>query len=483
MRAVAVALLALLSVAPPARADGVPPEVREQLEHSDPKVRSKGLKALRGKEDRESVAAAVAMLDDRDAYCRDYACWIILRNLKSDEAVKTLHDRAARLATPEGRLAYADVILAGGQAVPAKHMEVLLRDRDPVVRATTLEVLMERRSLDAGGLSERVAKLQRDSDPGVRLAAMCALVAGKGDAADKTRVIEAALKDKDDRVRSGATPNMPDELFDELAESLAKDDDWGVRFRVAGRAPWNKPRVELLASMLDDDRVRVADAAHDALRLISALDLPPVKEDWLEWWEKSKDAWKPPNKQLRDAERPSVATYHGLPFRSDAVLFVIDLSGSMRHPLKKGDDRPRLEVAREELATTLDKLHDGTLVDVMTFMLTPSRALGSLKPLNASLRKKLMKWFDRQEHGRRGDLHGALESALSDPVADTVLLLGDGATSSGEVLFRERIQRRVRQLLRLRPMALHTVAFGGRDVDRKFMKDLAGMSGGRSTAR
>ena len=109
----------------------------------------------------------------------------------------------------------------------------------------------------------------------------------------------------------------------------------------------------------------------------------------------------------------------------------------------------------------------------------PIRALGRIQPLGGGTRDRISKWFDKREHGSRGDLGGALAAALADPEADTVVLLGDGAPSAGDCFFRERILERLRQGLRLRPKAIHCVAFGARATDRQFLEEIAARGGGR----
>ena len=223
--------------------------------------------------------------------------------------------------------------------------------------------------------------------------------------------------------------------------------------------------------------------AHDALRGISGVDVPPLRADWLGWWERNRAAWKGRPGAARPEERDSVATWHGLPFRSDSVLFVVDLSGSMEQPAGAVDARPRIAVATEELNRTLNALPDAARADVLAFMLEPERALGKVQPLAGGTRARIAKWFERRKRGQKGDPGAALPAAILDGEADAVLFLGDGAASAGDCLFRERIRERVRQALRLRPVVLHAVAFGSRPPDRQFLEELAESTGGRCVER
>jgi HEAT repeat protein len=466
----------------------VPEAVRRRLADSDPKVRAEGLRALKGRVDEAAARAIVPLLDDRDPYCRDYACWTLLARAEDPAAVAVLVDRGPRASTNAGRLAAADALAEAGGAAAVPALARLVTDRDARVRETALDGLARTGAGEDPQVPARVRAALADPEPGVRAAALSVLAAWKApDAADAAR---RALADADPGVRTAAAcllHSLDAAGFASAFPDLVKDTDWGVRLVAAARAPTlgPVPPVETLAAMLGDPRLRVADAAHDALRAISGLDLPPETGDWLGWWERTKSNWKGTARGAagRDSGRPSVAAYHGLPFRSDALLFVIDLSGSMDQPLGAVDRRPRVEVAAEELARTLNALPDRARADVLAFMLDAPRAAGRLQALEGGTRDRLARWFAKQARGRKGDLGRALVAAVLDGDADTVLFLGDGAASAGDCLFRERIRERLRQALRLRPVALHAVAFGSKVMDRQFLEEITALAGGRCIER
>ncbi len=487
--AILLALTALLlGPAAAARAgEDIPAEVRKQLDDPDPKVRAEGLKALRGRVDEAAAKAVVPFLDDRDPYCRDYACWMLLARPKDAAAAKVIAERAPRVSTGPGRLAAADALSESKSAAAEGALAFLAGDRDPRVRETALDGLVRCAPAEDGTAGPRVRAGLADPAPGVRAAALAALAGWK--AADAGAAAEKALADPDPGVRSAAAgllSGAAPERFAARFGDLAGDPDWGVRVAAALHAPSIEadPPVETLAALLEDGRMRVSDAAHDALRSLSGLDLPPLRKDWMEWWSRTKSQWHGPSKaKAPGSERPSVATYHGLPFRSDAVIFVADLSGSMDQPLGAVDRRPRIAVAAEELARTLNALPDRARADVLAFMLEPVRALGKIDELKGGTRDRLKKWFERQARGKRGDLGGALTAGILDGEADTVLFLGDGASSAGDCLFRERIRERVRQALRRRPVVLDAVAFGSRSTDRQFLEELTALTGGKCVER
>ena len=465
----------------------VPAEVVRQLADPDAKVRVAGLRALRGRVDLEAAKAAVPMLDDDDPACRDYACWMLLARPADAEARKWIAEKAPRVSSKPGRLAAADALAEWKDPSAAEALAFLAADRDPRVRETALDGIARLPGAAAGPGVARVRAALGDPAPGVRAAAVDALARWKDP--DAGPAAERALADADAGVRTAAAAALaaaaPD-LFAARHASLAADPDWGVRWTAARHAPGvgPEPPVETLSALLEDPRMRVADEAHDALRAISGLDLPPAKADWLSWWAGAKAKWKPGRRAAaREPERPSVASYHGLPFRSDSVLFVVDLSGSMDQPFGAVDARPRIAVATEELNRTLNALPDRTRADLLVFMTSAERALGKLAELKGGTRDRLRRWFEKQARGRRGDMGGALAAAVLDGEADTVLFLGDGAPSSGDCLYRERILERARQVLRRRPVAVHAVACGSRAADRQFLEQIAALSGGKCVER
>lgn len=490
MRRAALLLAAVAAAAPgvPARAaEGIPAEVARQLADSDPKVRGEGLKALRERVDAAAVRAALPFLDDPDPYCRDYASWTLLPRAKEPAAVRAVLEGAPRCRTAAGRLAAADALAAMKDGAGLPGLLFLSADRDPRVRETALDGIGRAGPREDAGADAKVRAALADPAPGVRAAALEALARREDPGAEEAAV--RALGDADRQVRAAAAALAAGRLPERFAAafpSLASDPDWGVRLVAASRAAGIRPSppVETLAALLEDDRMRVADAAHDSLRALSGLELPPVRRDWADWWNSVHERWRGPSPERPvDAGRPSVATYHGLPFRSDALLFVVDLSGSMDEPLCVTDPRSRIAVAREELARTLNAMPDAASADLLAFSLQPERALGRIRELGGGTRDRIRRWLEKRPPGRAGDMGAALAAAILDGEADTVILLGDGAPTAGDCLFRERIRERVRQCLRLRPVALHAVAFGGRPQDRRFLEDLASMGGGRCVER
>jgi uncharacterized protein YegL len=83
---------------------------------------------------------------------------------------------------------------------------------------------------------------------------------------------------------------------------------------------------------------------------------------WSSWWKKHKEDFQfPPrdSKPLSAEAEPGTPSYYGLSIQARRIVFVIDISGSMRGP--------RLEAAQRELNATIDKLPETTSLNIVAF--------------------------------------------------------------------------------------------------------------------
>ena len=155
-------------------------------------------------------------------------------------------------------------------------------------------------------------------------------------------------------------------------------------------------------------------------------------------------------------------------------------SGSMREAMSRDDKRIKMDVARAELLRVLDELGERIRFNVIVFHTEPDAFRPSLVAADARTRKKLESFVRKKTGKGRTNVFDALEVALRDRDADTMFILSDGAPSEGTYLFRSRILDHVRRLNRRRKIVIHTIAFGGRDVNREFLENLAEQNGGVS---
>ncbi|MFA6029029.1 MAG: HEAT repeat domain-containing protein [Elusimicrobiota bacterium] len=184
-----------------------------------------------------------------------WACAYAFSRWPSKEAAGSLAE-AITASDPRARLFSLRSLSKLGAAAPAEAGEECLEDGDERVRVEALALLRA-----AGGAERISARTLADPSPRVRAAAAEALGNREGDPAALRRL----LLDGSSSVRAEAAAGLSARLGDKAARELkraASDNSWWVRLRAAESAlklPREGPR--LLAAALKDEDVRVRAAA------------------------------------------------------------------------------------------------------------------------------------------------------------------------------------------------------------------------------
>jgi hypothetical protein len=175
----------------------------------------------------------------------------------------------------------------------------------------------------------------------------------------------------------------------------------------------------------------------------------------------SDDSWK------LERKTDTRYSFYGIPLDSHAVIFVLDVSGSMQGV--------KIKRLREEFSNTLSQLSDDHSVNVIFFnnavnkwrdRLLPGRARD--KRYGTSFEKLTIQVPDP---GGGTNLHGALMTALEDEEADTIVLLTDGEPTTGAIVESEAILDEVLKRNRLMQTTIHTIAIDS--ADPELLKNLA----------
>ena len=177
--------------------------------------------------------------------------------------------------------------------------------------------------------------------------------------------------------------------------------------------------------------------------------------------------------QIRDAYE-SRAEFYGLPVASDRLAFVVDASGSMRYKAAKG--ATRLEVALRELLAVVERLPDGTLINVVFFATHVEPWEEKLVELDGESRSSLETFIRYRRPGGLTNIYDALESATLDRRIDTVYLLTDGRPEGGATTDPYQIRLEVERWNSTGHIVIHGVSIGG---DNQLVRDLASATGGR----
>jgi hypothetical protein len=225
----------------------------------------------------------------------------------------------------------------------------------------------------------------------------------------------------------------------------------------------------------------------------------PDAKLWAEWWATHREGWKREEERVAQAEKiekQPYSRYFGLELRSARVLFVFDRSGSMSWSVghKAGDDNDafgkesKMEVAQRELTAAVQGLDERTSFNIVGF--SSNFEPFQRRPVRATRenREKAVKWIAKLTPDGQTNLAGSLllafdntrpsTGAADDAIADTIVVLTDGAPNCGPIAYENDT---LAELKRLNPDGMVTIhaIFLGVDGDEKFMKSLAADHGGK----
>jgi len=234
---------------------------------------------------------------------------------------------------------------------------------------------------------------------------------------------------------------------------------------------------------------------------------------WAGWWRTEGAAWlktvQAERYQVPDQEPRGGAEFYGIGTRSNRIVFVLDRSGSMQHPVPQSGPvsgathetrvpgATKLEVAKNQLARTIRKLDPGVKFAVVFYSheVQEWKKPPGMAPATPANKKKAIDWFMPQQPVGSTMIFDALDAALryakvgggksaTDPRgADTIFLLSDGAptVAGGNALLQgPPLRKAVRDFLdanRAFGCIVHTIGVGP-DHNRALMQRLAQETGG-----
>ncbi len=255
--------------------------------------------------------------------------------------------------------------------------------------------------------------------------------------------------------------------------------------------------VEPLIEGLRVARLRARQKARRALVGIARTEFRMEKDyhvdphSWSNWWKKVERGVDPDDPTFTESE---TASYFQFPIESDRVLFILDVSGSMKWPDAPRDSgiRPsdwngrRIHVAHRELFKALRALakqnqgrirklkkgetsdfplvpsEDGeeppTLFNLATFagVVTPWQK--DVVPATSENVEAGIAWIVRQLPRGGTATYDALEFGILANNVDTIFFLSDGVPSLGRFEEQETILSEVRKRNRFKRVSINTVA-------------------------
>ncbi|MEZ5966952.1 MAG: HEAT repeat domain-containing protein [Planctomycetota bacterium] len=348
-----------------------------------------------------------------------------------------------------------------------------------------------------------------DKEPNARIAALNGLARALQPHTDET--VHAQVEPPVAKARDAAVAA--------IRPLLLNDKVWQVRAaaREALVGLRSKSSIPVLIDGLDAELKRTKDPwsldvrLHDALERMTGVEMPPGKVDgWRDFWRKEGRAFEYVRAQdkrqaqlvARAQENARYRSFFKLSLDSDRVLFVVDLSGSMREPVSSKDTAAgnatatKHKLVMDELKKIVMAIPDGGGFNLVAFSdrVQIWRASEMGKPMLVKIddraRDELLGTFlDSLQPNGPTNLYAALDAALDfagsgvsdkyyDVGFDTMYVLSDGAPSYGEVTDRDEILKRVRETNALRRITINCVTFGDKN-ETEFLAKLAEENGGR----
>ena len=221
---------------------------------------------------------------------------------------------------------------------------------------------------------------------------------------------------------------------------------------------------------------------------------------WSTWWEKNENEVLGGNyiPSLTDkADLPGQTQFYGIPLNSAKVIFIIDVSLSMKETSAwkpeivdndKLEGERMIDVARYELRKIIRSIQEGASFNVIGMYGRLALLSDKWVIAGKNEREKSIKFVQALEIKSGTDVHGALMRALDfsggnwnnpprEDSIDTIFILTDGIPSVG-LVDRSQIPDRVLDAARFKRIAVTTIAVAPPKEGREILKKIAAGTGG-----
>lgn len=443
----------------------------------DPDIRCRALEKARSDPAARPWPAFVPLLGDPHPRVRRRAV-ALFRDFRPDEVLP----KALKHPLAPVREGACRALASKG---PAAWLIERFADPAPDVRAAAFEAL----GLlgDRSAVERLEAALKKESAPLPRAFGLEALQ--RLDPARAAPYLETAHRENDPEPRIVAAELRP-------SAALMADRDWRVRAAAmeACRRVRSREAVGWLIDQLAREKGRLRWDAVQALADLAGRDLGLAPDAWAAWWAANRETFTPApaGKSVAAAPAGTQASFFSIPILSTRLVFLLDLSGSMRDLAPSG-------------ATKLDDARRGTLD---TLRALPPAVRFGICGLGCDIRGAFAKKEEKTWGGRlqlfpavpaakadaerflRGlqaqgwtNLYDGLLHATSDPEADTVFLYSDGGASKGVFVAAAELLDEFARVNRFRRVVVHAVEVPGERNpadNKKLLAELARRTGGTS---
>ena len=371
-----------------------------------------------------------------------------------------------------------------------------LTHSEPLVRAAAADAIGEideGRGADAGDALEELAKLLKDRDENVIIAAGVA-VGRIGPAGDALEAIIRLARSRNPGLRAigiGALGGSKDAQALGLAKKGLGDRSFAVRaasVEALSRMGTKEAVTALIAGLKKNKDGRLHVEIIRALQRLTGADAGAEFADWNKWWGVVKDNFEMPgaDEQRRPSGNATVSrgpSYYGSEVVSKRVVFIVDISGSMSAQMKAESGaarQTRLQVCQQELRKVIGGLDRKTFFNIIAFETRFRPWAKRITKATADAKQSALAFVNALKPTGGTNIFDPLESGLLDPDVDTIYLLSDGSPGSGKFVQAADILREVKKINIVRRIAIHTISVG---VANQLMKDLAEQNSGDAIVR
>jgi hypothetical protein len=430
--------------------------------------------------------------------CEGLDAWLLERldgrALAKDPGLRPLADAALRILGERG-------------GEPAKlALERALGAFPKELRVAAVDVLAETAGLDT---IDVFFDLLGDRQPEVRILAVRGITSALAPHTDETDADASSVPED--------IASFREKALKEFEHILERDKIWQVRAAAADCTARlrTKHAVPVLIAGYEAELKRKKEPwamdmrLHRLLSGMTGQNIPPGDaKPWKAFWKDAGPGFRivaDPTKASKPNADPRYDRFFSLDLQSDRVLFVVDLSGSMKEDItlqtgttttKAGDTTTKIRLVLDELRRIVLSLPEDSTFNVVVFndgvkVWRETRdGMPAAVKLDDDARDDLLGSFlENLEPRGPTNLHGALDRALGfankgldderyAAAFDTIYVLTDGAPSYGRVTDKDEIRRLVRETNHLKRLTIHAITFGAKN-DTEFLKLLAEENGGR----
>lgn len=175
----------------------------------------------------------------------------------------------------------------------------------------------------------------------------------------------------------------------------------------------------------------------------------------------------------RDSTGETTVSFYGLTVISNNFALVVDTSGSMTAKVKDG--KSRLDIAKEQISGTIQRIRDGVLFNVIPFSDNALPMEEVLIEMDDTLREDAFLFVEGLRAGGGTNVYEGLAAAFEDEVVDTIYLLTDGDPSAGAITDSVELREEVARWNSVRGIRIHSISVGKAST---LLKGLSEDSGG-----